>query len=112
MTVRNKMMLAACAASIAVLASGCSGTEKAEGVAARMEAAQMMGRNDAKRLLTRQWSDSSALDTEIDSIKAGRDRWVARNPATSGAYDSTYLHTVKAVDPLLYRHIRSRLERR
>lgn len=106
------MMLAACAASIAVLASACSGAEKAEGVAARMEAAQMMGRNDAKRLLIRGWSDSSALDTEIDSIKAGRDRWVAGHPETSGAYDSTYLHTVKAVDPLLYRHIRSRLEKR
>lgn len=91
--------------------SSCSETEHTEGVTADITAAQMMGRNDAREFINREWADTATLVGRVNALrKARRDSLSAQgHPENAAAYDSAFISTVRAVRPPLARAI-SRLD--
>lgn len=91
----------------------CKQVEKAEGQTAEMEAAQMMGRQAAKSLVTKKWTDTTQLNTYIDTLNSQRARFLyGKQPSDYAAYDSAYIRTVRAVDPDMADRIQRRLKAR
>ena len=87
--------------------SACSETEHTEAVTASVTAAQMMGRNDARGFINREWTDTASLVAKIRELrKSRRDSLSAvGHPDFAAAYDSAFISTVRAVRPPLARAI-------
>lgn len=90
------------------LYSSCSGeSEKAQETAADIEAAQMMGRNAAKRFVGRPWKDTLELQRQLLEARAEHSKYVRANkPQSARAYDSTFVSTMKTVRPDLALHLK------
>lgn len=94
----------ACLAGVLLISlsscSGCAETEHTEAVTADITAAQMMGRNDARYFVNRQWNDSSELRYRIALVRHNSDSLkVKHGMEFSAAYDSTFISTIRAVNP-------------
>ncbi|MDE6442859.1 MAG: hypothetical protein K2K64_00345 [Muribaculaceae bacterium] len=82
--------------------SGCTETEHTEAVTADITAAQMMGRNDARFFVNRQWNDSSELRYRLALIRHQSDSLKkSRGMDFAAVYDSTFISTIRAVNPEL-----------
>ena len=89
--------------------TGCRQTEKTEAVTAEIEASQMEdarlnGRNAAKRLINREWKDSTERMNDmagVDSI-AG----TYSDPQSAATFKTTFRSTLKAVRPDLEKKLR------
>lgn len=91
----------ACLIAAAALA-GCAGNEKAEEATADITAAQMMGRNSARDILTRNWKDTALLMKEISMARSQKCRFdTTGHPECGAAFDTAFIRTLRAVDPRL-----------
>ena len=80
--------------------SGCAQTEYTENVTAEETAAQMMGRNDARYFVNRQWNDSAELHYRLALIRHQSDSLKkSRGMEFAAAYDSTFISTIRSVNP-------------
>ncbi|MDE6576995.1 MAG: hypothetical protein K2J82_10980 [Muribaculaceae bacterium] len=86
--------------------SGCSETEHTEAVTASIEAAQMMGRTDARVFVNRQWNDTSELHYRLRQIRERHDSLSHKfSKEYAAAYDSAFISTIRTVHPDLALHI-------
>lgn len=109
----------ACLISIALLLlCGCtSSDEKAEQAAAAARALQMEGglpdpveaaRTEARKFLTRSWSDSLQLHSQLLEVKAMQSRYMMAGKKEDAAlFDSVFISTLRTVNPTLCRDILS-----
>lgn len=90
-------------AGLAVLClSACSGTEKTEETVADITAAQMMGREEARKYLNRPWKDTLELQRQLLQSRAKKSRYEMKNHHKQAeAYDSAFVKTLKTVRPEL-----------
>lgn len=86
--------------SVAILASGCAHTEKAEEEVAEIEAAQMEGRSAARIFVSRPWRDTTELHSLLLEARARRARYdTIGKTRCAEAYDSAFVSTIRTVRP-------------
>ena len=91
----------------APLLINCSGTEHTEAITAEITAAQMEGRRAAGEILRPEWQDSLKLQTKLLDIKARQSRYIIEGkPECAEAFDSTFISTIRAVNPKLASKLR------
>ncbi len=90
------------AAIALTLLLGCGEAVKTGETATEIEAAKIEGRMAARRIITRQWTDSSALQREIErgrSLRAHYDSLGYKKSVET--FDSTFVSTIRTVNPIL-----------
>jgi len=86
--------------------SSCGETEKTEAVTAEITAAQMQGRDAARRFIHQDWSSFSKLSERLDSVDSMKKRTVSgKHPQATAAFDSTFISTVRTISPELAKEI-------
>lgn len=89
----------------AVVMTGCSGN--AEKVVSEEEAIQMMdagaaGRNAARELVNREWTDTIQLQHALLEAKAKQSEYLKAGDTKKAAeFDSAFVSTVRTVNPAL-----------
>lgn len=92
---------------LGVLSLSCSKTEKTEAITAEITAAQMEGRRAAGLILGPQWTDTVKLQRALIDTKVKQSRYIiAGKPECAEAFDSTFISTIRAVNPELAKKIR------
>ena len=92
---------------LGVLSLSCSNTEKTEAITAEITAAQMEGRRAAGLILGPQWTDTVKLQRALIDTKVKQSRYIiAGKPECAEAFDSTFISTIRAVNPELAKKIR------
>lgn len=102
-----------CVAVLALVAVSCGQirrdaetTEQTEATVAEIEAAQMQGREAARRFVSREWKDTLQLHDQLLEVAARRSEYtVQKRYQERDAFDSTFLSTVKTVRPGLAERI-------
>lgn len=85
-----------------MLATSCAQTEKTEAITAEITAAQMEGRRAAGLILGPEWNDSSKLQMALIETKARQSKYlIDGKPECAAAFDSTFLSTIRTVNPRL-----------
>lgn len=86
----------------ALMAVGCSQTEKTEGITADITAAQMEGRRAAGCILGPEWKDSALLQKALIEAKVKQSKYlIAGHPECAAAFDSSFISTIRTVNPSL-----------
>lgn len=83
---------------MAVLMGGCRQTEKTEAVVSEIEAAQMEGRNAAKGMLDRDWSDTLKRAEAYHAVDSVARKNYA-DPQAAEAYRSSFRSTIETLHP-------------
>lgn len=97
MTKSRFLITAIAAASLLV---SCSGTEKTETLTAEISAAKMEGRNAARTIINREWKDTTGFNHTLEEAVEKRYTYLKHGrPECAEAFDSTFVHTVRAVRP-------------
>lgn len=80
--------------------ASCAQTERAEGVTAEIEAAQMEGRRAARRFLAASPADTAATGAALRDVRARSDSYRKIEKAEcAAAFDSAFVGTIRAVSP-------------
>lgn len=91
------------AVMLVVSACGSKGlkeTEEIEATTAEIEAAQMQGREEARKFVSRKWSDSLELNSQLLDVAVVRGRYTEeKRYEERDAFDSAFISTVRAVRP-------------
>lgn len=91
---------------LGIIFSACSQTEKTEAITADITAAQMEGRRAAGRILGIDWKDTLQLKKALIDTKVQQSRYIINgHPECGEAFDSTFLSTIRTVNPSLARKI-------
>lgn len=89
-----------------LFASGCTQTEKTEAVTAEITAAQMEGRRAAGAILGPEWKDTVKLKKALLDTKVKQSQYIIDGkPECAEAFDSTFISTIRAVNPDLARKL-------
>ncbi len=92
--------------AFALAGSSCGETEKTESVTAEITAAQMQGRDAARRFIHQDRSSFSKLSERLDSVDSMKKRTVSgKHPQATAAFDSTFISTVRTIRPELAKEI-------
>lgn len=84
----------------------CTQTEKTEAITAEITAAQMEGRRAAGLILAPNWQDSTLLQKALIETKVKQSQYLINgNPKAAEAFDSSFLSTIRSVNPDLARKI-------
>ncbi len=102
----RKFTYAIILSSISLLTSftfgACGSSNAGNEDAAQIEAAMMMGRDEARHLVNRKWKDTVELQNYILEARAKQSELVMQGRMQSAAaFDSAFVTTVKAVHPEL-----------
>ena len=89
------------------MASSCRYTERTEVITAEITAAQLEGRRAAGTILGPEWKDTAQLQRALLDIRARQSQYVINGkPECAAAFDSTFISTIRAVNPNLARKIK------
>lgn len=92
--------------SACAILPSCTGTERAETVTAEVTAAQMEGRNSARDIINRHWTDTTQLMKAMKEARKPKSRYDSTgHPECAAAFDSAFTGTIRAVRPGLERLI-------
>ena len=87
--------------------SACTQTEHTEEITAEITAAQMEGRNAARRIISKNWKDTIELQKELLDIKARQSKYIIeKKEKCAAAFDSSFFSTIRTVNPDLNKIIR------
>ena len=92
---------------VTISMANCSQTEKTEGITADIMAAQMEGRRAAGRILGPEWKDTVELQKALIDAKVQQSEYIiAGKKKCAEAFDSTFISTIRTVNPPLAKKIR------
>ena len=81
---------------------GCGESAHNGETAAEIETAKIEGRMAARKIITRHWSDTSALQKEIENSRSLRARYDSLGHKKSAeTFDSAFVSTIRTVNPIL-----------
>lgn len=92
-------------AALALVVTACTAKEagqieESEATTAEIEAAQMQGREAARRFVNREWKDSLELSKHLLEVAAQRSHYtMQKRYKERDAFDSTFISTVRTVRP-------------
>lgn len=82
--------------------SACSETEHTEAITAEITAAQMAGRTAAREYLTKEWKDNADLRQMLELTEMHKPNLIdTAHSECVAAFDSTFISTIRAVNPSL-----------
>lgn len=85
---------------ISAVLYACSQTEKTEAITAEITAAQMEGRRAAGIILGPEWKDTVQLRRALIDAKVKQSKYIiAGKPECAEAFDSTFISTIRSVNP-------------
>lgn len=85
----------------------CTNTERTEAITAEITAAQMEGRRAAGRILGPEWTDTAKLQRALIDTKVQQSKYIiAGKPECAEAFDSTFISTIRAVNPKLAKKLK------
>lgn len=88
--------------------TGCTQTEKTEAITAEITAAQLEGRKAAGLILGPEWKDTVELRKALLDIKTRQSKYILDGKQECAeAFDSTFISTIRTVNPELARKIRN-----
>ena len=91
---------------ICLLTPACAQTEKTENITAEITAAQMEGRRAAGLILGPEWKDTVKLQKALLDAKARQSKYlIDGKPECAVAFDSTFISTIRTVNPDLAKKI-------
>lgn len=83
-------------------AVSCVETEKTEMITAEITAAQLEGRNEARKFVAKDWKDTVELQKQLLEAKSCQSKYIINNkPECAAAFDSTFISTIRTVNPKL-----------
>lgn len=83
--------------------------ETSEEDAARIEAAIILGRGDARRIINRTFNDSMAFHAALLEANAHKSAYqLDKQPRCAAAYDSAFISTIRTTRPDLARMLEQR----
>ncbi|MDE6670113.1 MAG: hypothetical protein K2K26_10600 [Muribaculaceae bacterium] len=90
-----------------LLLVGCTEIEHSEQVTSEIEAAQLEGRSYARLVVNRDWTgDTLGLQDKLLEVRSRQSRYLLEgHPEQAAAFDSTFLSTLRAVEPQLARKL-------
>lgn len=97
--------------AVSLAVTGCTAKEAkqmeaSEATTAEIEAAQMQGREAARKFVSREWKDSMELHDQLLEVAAQRSQYTTQKRLQErDAFDSTFISTVRTVRPGLAREI-------
>ena len=84
----------------AALLTSCAQTEKTEATTAEITAAQMEGRRAAGMILGPEWKDTLQLQRALLDTKVKQSKYIIDcKPQCAEAFDSTFMSTIRSVNP-------------
>lgn len=90
----------------AMLCGSCGGTNKGEEAAADIEAAQIDGREAARKFLNRPWKDTTELHGQLLEARSQQSKYTkAGRKQSATAFDSAFVSTLKTVRPDIAREL-------
>lgn len=93
--------------TLLIYLSSCGSTEKTEGITAEITAAQMEGRRAAGEILGPEWKDTVKLQNALLDVKVRQSKYLINNkPECAQAFDSTFISTIRSVNPNLAKKIK------
>lgn len=94
-------------ALLGMVISSCAQTEKTEAITAEITAAQMEGRRAAGIILAPEWEDTVKLRQALIEAKVKQSKYlIDGKPECAAAFDSTFISTIRRVNPDLARKIK------
>lgn len=94
-------------ALLGMVISSCAQTEKTEAITAEITAAQMEGRRAAGVILAPEWEDTVKLRQALIEAKVKQSKYlIDGKPECAAAFDSTFISTIRRVNPDLARKIK------
>lgn len=94
-------------ALLGMVISSCAQTEKTEAITAEITAAQMEGRRAAGVILAPEWEDTVKLRQALIEAKVKQSKYLINGkPECAAAFDSTFISTIRRVNPDLARKIK------
>ena len=94
---------------LAAIFAGCRQTEHTEAITAEIMAAQMEGRREAGRILGPEWKDTAQLQRALIDVKVKQSKYlIDGKPECATAFDSTFISTIRTVNPSLAAKITSK----
>lgn len=103
------LLVTAALASGSLITCGCSQMEKSEQATAEEEAALIEGRKAAREVVRTPVRDTSDLFGRVRHVEKIRDSlYSGKDEKCRAAFDSAFIHTVKAVAPDVEKQIRNR----
>lgn len=94
-------------ALLGMVISSCAQTEKTEAITAEITAAQMEGRRAAGLILAPEWEDTVKLRQALIEAKVKQSKYlIDGKPECAAAFDSTFISTIRRVNPDLARKIK------
>ena len=94
-------------ALLGMVISSCAQTEKTEAITAEITAAQMEGRRAAGVILAPEWEDTVKLREALIEAKVKQSKYlIDGKPECAAAFDSTFISTIRRVNPDLARKIK------
>lgn len=92
---------------LALVLFSCAQTEKTEAITAEITAAQMEGRRAAGQILGPEWKDTLKLQRALIETKVKQSEYLTKGkPECAAAFDSTFISTIRAVNPDLAKKIK------
>lgn len=114
MKIRLKDMTMAAAIAAAIIAGGamvasCGSDgkkgERKESVEA-LDSARNAGREAARRIIMREWTDSMAFQAAVLDARAAKSRYeLEKRPQLTAAFDSAFISTIRTTRPDLARQL-------
>lgn len=106
-SVFGSVSLIACMGVSLLAATACAETEKTEGITAEITAAQLEGRRAAGLILGPEWTDTAQLERALLDAKAKQSKYIIDGkPECAEAFDSTFISTIRTINPDLAKKIR------
>ncbi len=90
-----------------LMLTACNGIEHSEQVTSEIEAAQLEGRSYARIIVNHDWTgDTMGLQNKLLEVRSRQSRYLLEgHPEQAAAFDSTFLSTLRAVEPQLARKL-------
>ena len=86
--------------ALTLIFGSCSGIEHSEAITADIVAAQMEGRDEAGKIVKREWTDTAELRTALLNAKVRQSKYIVEGkPDCAAAFDSVFISTIRTVKP-------------
>lgn len=101
--------IASLLAATALLSAGGCGNSKGETAhetEAQLDSARIAGREAARKIIVREWTDSMQFQEAVLSARAGKSKFeMAGRKESTAAFDSAFISTIRATRPDLAKQL-------